>query len=64
MVDKLKEAGVNAELIVKKGGSHGWLGITSDVDKFADWFDRHLNNRTVRRLSGPFVMKAVELTRE
>jgi acetyl esterase/lipase len=51
MVDKLKAAGVPAELIVKKGGSHGWPGIIADVDKFADWFDRHLAKQTTTRFS-------------
>src|SRR5262249_51987059 len=34
---KFKEAGVPAELIVRKGGKHGWPAILDDVDKFADW---------------------------
>jgi acetyl esterase/lipase len=42
MYEKLKAAGVPSELIVKKGGDHGWLGILGDVDRFADWFDRYL----------------------
>ena len=42
MYEKLKAAGVKAELVVKKGGDHGWMGIIGDVDKFADWFDIHL----------------------
>src|SRR5260370_38647204 len=43
MVEKLKAAGVTAELTVKKGGIHGvWPGMAQDIDKFADWFDRHL----------------------
>jgi hypothetical protein len=29
-------------LIVKPGGQHGWPGMDKDVEKFADWFDRHL----------------------
>jgi dipeptidyl aminopeptidase/acylaminoacyl peptidase len=45
MVEKLKAAGVPAELIVKKGGDHGWGGILSDVDKFADWFDRYIGKQ-------------------
>jgi dipeptidyl aminopeptidase/acylaminoacyl peptidase len=42
-VAKLKEAGVEAKLVVKKGGAHGWPGLVKDVDLFVEWFDRHLN---------------------
>lgn len=42
MVDKLKAAGVTAELVVKKGAAHGWLGMDKDLKTFADWFDKHL----------------------
>ncbi|GAC1447833.1 MAG: hypothetical protein NVSMB9_30460 [Isosphaeraceae bacterium] len=41
-VEALKGAGVEAELVVKPGAGHGWLGIVSDIGKFADWFDRTL----------------------
>jgi len=39
---KFKEAGVPAELVVRKGEKHGWTGLLQDVDKFADWFDKYL----------------------
>lgn len=42
IVDKLKEAGVDAKLVVKPGAAHGWRGIDKDIDQFADWFDLHL----------------------
>lgn len=42
MIEKLKENKVPCELIVHKGGSHGWPGIDKDVPKLADWFDRYL----------------------
>jgi dipeptidyl aminopeptidase/acylaminoacyl peptidase len=42
IIAKLKEAGVTAELVVKKGAIHGWKGMEKDVATFADWFDRHL----------------------
>lgn len=42
MVAKLKEAGVPAELVVKKGAAHGWADIVKDVATCADWFDKHL----------------------
>jgi acetyl esterase/lipase len=41
-VDKCKEAGVEAKLIVKEGAGHGWVTIIGDLDTFADWFDAHL----------------------
>jgi acetyl esterase/lipase len=42
IVEKLKEVAVPCELVVKPGGTHGWLDIGSDVPKLADWFDRYL----------------------
>jgi acetyl esterase/lipase len=42
LIAKLKEAGVPAELAVKKGAGHGWPNLLQDVRTFADWFDRHL----------------------
>jgi acetyl esterase/lipase len=45
MLEKLKAAGVPSELIVKKGGDHGWFNIVKDVDRFADWFDRYLGKQ-------------------
>jgi acetyl esterase/lipase len=44
MVAKLKEAGVPAELIVKKDCRHGWFTILKDTETLADWFDRYLKN--------------------
>lgn len=42
MIDALKAAGVEARLITKPGGLHGWPGIERDLLTFADWFDTHL----------------------
>ena len=39
---KLKEAGVAAELVVKKGAAHGWPDLAKDWAIIADWFDKHL----------------------
>jgi acetyl esterase/lipase len=41
-VAKLKEAGVEAKLVVKKGAGHGWPDIAKDAEQLADWFDQHL----------------------
>ena len=42
IIDKLKQAGVTAELVVKKGAAHGWADMGKDVVTFGDWFDKHL----------------------
>jgi acetyl esterase/lipase len=42
IVAKLKDAGVEAKLVVKPGASHGWPDIAKDIEQFADWFDGHL----------------------
>jgi acetyl esterase/lipase len=42
MIDKLKEAGVPAELVVKKGGGHGWAHWEKDLKAVGDWFDKYL----------------------
>lgn len=42
IIDKLKEAKVPAELVVKKGAAHGWAGMEKDVVTFGDWFDKYL----------------------
>jgi acetyl esterase/lipase len=42
IIDKLKKDGVNAKLVVKKGGSHGWPDLLKDMTIIADWFDEHL----------------------
>jgi acetyl esterase/lipase len=44
-VDRCKDAGVEAKLIVKEGVGHGWLTIIGDLDTFADWFDAHLSKK-------------------
>ncbi len=45
IVEKLEEAGVPAQLDVKPGAGHGWAGMDQDLERFADWFDRHLNGQ-------------------
>ncbi|HLQ44517.1 MAG TPA: alpha/beta hydrolase [Planctomycetaceae bacterium] len=42
IIDKLKEAGVASELVVKKGAAHGWPDLGKDTHILADWFDKHL----------------------
>ncbi len=42
MVAKLREVGVSAELVVKKGKPHGWTSMDSDMGTILDWFDKHL----------------------
>jgi len=45
MLAALKNAGVPAELIVKKGGGHPWLTLHEEVQVVADWFDKQLATR-------------------
>jgi acetyl esterase/lipase len=42
MIEKLKQAGVTAELVVRKDASHGWKGMEKDIVLFADWFDKYI----------------------
>jgi len=42
MVARLKEAGVKAELVVRKGADHVWPTMVLDFSQCADWFDKHL----------------------
>jgi acetyl esterase/lipase len=42
IINKLKEAGVPAKLVVKKGAAHGWPHLEDDVPTLADWFDKYL----------------------
>jgi acetyl esterase/lipase len=45
MVARLKEAGVPAKLIVKRGCGHFWITILKDTETFADWFDEYLKDK-------------------
>ena len=42
IVEKLKAAGVPAEVVVKKGAAHGWPDMGADMVLLADWFDKYL----------------------
>jgi acetyl esterase/lipase len=42
IIEKLKDALVPCDLIVKPGGAHGWPDIGNDVPALADWFDKYL----------------------
>jgi acetyl esterase/lipase len=48
LVEALKKQGGSAELIIKKGGGHAWLTIPEEVKVMADWFDKHLLNKTAK----------------
>jgi acetyl esterase/lipase len=41
-LDKLKAQGVTAELIVKKGGGHGWGNAEVEIEQMAQFFDKIL----------------------
>ena len=42
MIEKLQEAKVPCELVVKKGAAHAWPDMDKDVKLLADWFDKYL----------------------
>ncbi len=46
ILDKLKQAGVEGKLVVKKGASHGWPDLLKDMTIIADWFDQHLGRKS------------------
>ena len=46
MVEALKNAGVEAKLIVKPGGGHPWPTIHEEVAILADWFDSQLLDKS------------------
>ena len=45
ILDKLKQAGVEGKLVVKKGASHGWPDLLKDMTIIADWFDQHIGRK-------------------
>jgi acetyl esterase/lipase len=45
IIDKLKGAGVECKLVVKKGAGHGWPDLLKDMSIMADWFDQHLGKK-------------------
>jgi acetyl esterase/lipase len=42
LIEALKKAGGQADLIVKPGGGHPWPTINEEVKVMADWFDKEL----------------------
>jgi dipeptidyl aminopeptidase/acylaminoacyl peptidase len=44
-VDRLKEVGVAAELVTKKGAGHTFAGMGPEYVKAVDWFDKHLKKK-------------------
>lgn len=44
IIEKLKSAGVDSKLVVKKGASYGWPDLLKDKTIIADWFDEHLKS--------------------
>ena len=48
IVEKMKSAKVPAELVVKPGAAHGWADMGKDLEKFADWFDKHLKSKDTK----------------
>ncbi|MCF7957972.1 MAG: alpha/beta hydrolase [Phycisphaerae bacterium] len=53
MIDKLKENGVPAKLVIAKGKGHSWNDMwTNEMKYIADWFDIHLAKKTVAKRKG------------
>jgi len=44
-LEKTREVGRPATLVVHRGGKHGWPTMVFDIRKFADWFDQHLRQQ-------------------
>jgi dipeptidyl aminopeptidase/acylaminoacyl peptidase len=44
IMDRFKEAGVPAELVVKKGGTHGGIEFLTEFNRLPNWFDKHLTS--------------------
>jgi acetyl esterase/lipase len=44
-IAKMKDVGAPCELVIKKGGDHGWPGMDKDMKVLADWFDKHLKKK-------------------
>lgn len=51
--EKFKEAGVACELVVKKGGGHGWPTILMDFATIANWFDKYLQPGATAQAAAP-----------
>lgn len=62
ILEKLKSAGVETKLVVKKGAQHGWPDLVKDNAIIADWFDAHLkaqaNANKKAAAAGPAKAKA------
>lgn len=48
MADALQAQGVPAEVIIKKDEGHGWPNMEPDMQRLADWYDRHLMPKSER----------------
>ncbi len=59
-LDKLKAAGVETKLVIKKGASHGWGDLLkTDVPIIADWFDAHLKAKKKEAANAGPAAKAI-----
>lgn len=46
--DRAAEHGRDVTIVVQPGGEHGWLTMSWDIYRFADWFDEQLLNAADR----------------
>lgn len=42
MIEKLKQAKVPCDFIIRDGGGHGWRNRDTEEKNFVDWFDKYL----------------------
>ena len=42
VIEKLKEAGVPNNYIIKKGAAHDQSAMMPELKQFTDWFDKYL----------------------
>jgi acetyl esterase/lipase len=52
IVEKLKKAGIETKLVVKKGAGHGWLTLGNDLAQIVDWFDQQLKEPRPQERAG------------
>lgn len=48
---RARELGQKVDLVIHRGGKHGWISMLWDIRAFADWFDRYLDATTTKPVS-------------
>jgi len=50
--ERAGELGLDVQLVIHRGGGHGWLTMPLDFFRFTKWFDEHLSENTTTVASG------------